>query len=261
MVTLFNAQRLCAVAVVTLLLCGCRSASVTSSSGVGRVPAGIGGNSYARPYGKAGQPYDEEYRSFQSPSPLPDPTGIAPVPGYSEPEDTPVPPTPSAKKSRWNLVPPGLKPSLSRSQGDVHQTGVDSERGFSKKTPKSGSLNRSAEMNTPRLSEETVGSRSAGRSIRNNVAESESYDSSISETPILPPPPVNQANEDRSSAKTGAASRYAMKGFSPGLPRDFRARPLPSLDPVARPLPVQNEGEASAAAADGEMPLLLPPGN
>jgi hypothetical protein len=132
MVTLFDVQRLCAIAVAVVIFCGCRSASVNSSAGVTR-PFANGWPSYSRPYGSA-RPYQRNMPSDDSQngsdsvpvyeSPTPDSDLSAP-----RPSDTPLPPSPEAKKSRWNLKAPSSKlSSTTRNNSQVNHTGSKSER-------------------------------------------------------------------------------------------------------------------------------------
>ena len=136
MLTIQACQRLGAATVISglMLVVGCRSASVNSSPVTTPVPGSAGGLPFYRSYEKPARPYDD-VDSDQYQSPEPDPPSVLPAPGYSEPS---APPTPSAKKSRWNLNNAGLKfPSFSRPNKEVRQTGVNSERAASKKSAKS----------------------------------------------------------------------------------------------------------------------------
>ena len=133
MLTIQACQRLGAATVISglMLVVGCRSASVNSSPVATPVPRSVGGLPFYRSYEKPARPYDD-VNSDQYQSPEPDPPSVLPAPGYSEP------PTPSAKKSRWNLNNAGLKfPSFSLPNKEVRQTGVNSERAVSKKSAKS----------------------------------------------------------------------------------------------------------------------------
>jgi hypothetical protein len=243
MVKSINLRRICVIAI--MLVCGCRSASTTSSTGINRVPYGVNRPAYTRSYGSPQQPYDDD-PSMPSQDPQPDPPSIVPAPGYAEPEDTP--PVPSAKKSRWNLVPSGLKfPSMSRSNNDIHQTGINSDRSLSKKTVKP---NLSSAM-----TEQTVTSRYSDTANRTSLPPAPNSDD-----PIIPPPTFTEANGETSPSGNSMTPRYGLNSRTANSNRGFRRVQTPELDGIARPLTIQNQTAASAARTDADTPLLLPPG-
>ncbi|MEI8017821.1 MAG: hypothetical protein WCH39_06435, partial [Schlesneria sp.] len=132
--------------------------------------------------------------SDQSTAPEPDPPSELPAPGYSEPSS---PPTPSAKKSRWNLNNAGLKfPSFTRPNNEVRQTGANSERTVSKTninsvptTPKTYPVEAQEEVVQPRST-----SRANIPKLSSTVLpfatphSSSSSDASVGDMPLLLPP-------------------------------------------------------------------------
>ena len=191
MLTIQDCQRFGAATVISglLLVVGCRSASVYSSA---PVPGSAGGKPFYRSYEQSARPYDD-LNSDQSQPPEPDPPSVLPAPGYSEPSS---PPTPSAKKSRWNLNTAGLKfPSFTRPNNDVRQTGDISERTMPKtiaKTVPTTPKTRSVEVE-----EEVVQSRStSGANIPKLSSKvmpfsrpsTSSTDTSAGDMPLLLPP-------------------------------------------------------------------------
>lgn len=191
MLSIQACQRLGAAAVISglLVVVGCRSASVYSPA---QVPGSAGGPSFYRSYEKSTRPYDD-LNSDQSQPPEPDPPSVLPAPGYSEPS---TPPTPSAKKSRWNLNNAGLKlPSFSRPNSEVRQTGVVSERAVPKSVAKSV---RTAPKSQPvEVEEEVVQSRStpsvnipklSSKPVPFATPSTSSPDASAGEMPLLLPP-------------------------------------------------------------------------
>jgi hypothetical protein len=169
-----------------LFVVGCRSASVNTSR---PIPGMSGGPSYYRSYGKPAPSYDDQ-DAEQSQPPSPEPPSVLPAPGYSEP------PTPSAKKSRWNLNNAGLKfPSFTRMNSEVRQTGVNSERTVPKTIDKSESA--APKSQTAEVEEEVVQSRSTSRMntpklsskvLPFSAPSTSSPDGSVGEMPLLLPP-------------------------------------------------------------------------
>ncbi len=194
MLTIQAYQRLGAATVISgfLLVVGCRSASLNSSPVVTPTPGSAGGPSFYRSYEKSAKPYDDG-DSDQYESPQPDPPSVLPAPGYSEPSS---PPTPSAKKSRWNLNNAGLKfPTFSRPNTDVRQTGVNSSSVTSKKSVKSLPTVPKAEPSD--LEEEVVSSRFTPTVIPPKLSSkvlpmatpsTPSSQASIGDMPLLLPP-------------------------------------------------------------------------
>ena len=185
-------QRLSAATVVAglLLVAGCRSASVNSLPAP--YPGSAGGPAFYRSYEKPGRAYDD-LNSDQYQSPQPDPPSVLPAPGSSDPS---IPPTPSAKKSRWNLNNAGVKfPSLVRPNSDVRQTGNNSERIVHK-------VNAKSEPSVPKkepvvVEEEVVQSRLAPRvnppklsskAVPFPSSPPSSSEASTGEMPLLLPP-------------------------------------------------------------------------
>ena len=191
MLSIQACQRLGAATVISglLLVVGCRSSSVYSSA---PVPGSAGGPSFYRSYEKSARPYDD-LDSDQSQPPEPDPPSVLPAPGYSEPSS---PPTPSAKKSRWNLNNAGLKfPSFTRPNNEVRQTGVISDRAFPKTVTRKPSA---APKSQPvEVEEEVVQSRStpsvnipklSSKVVPFATPSTSSADASAGEMPLLLPP-------------------------------------------------------------------------
>ncbi len=191
MLTIQACQRLGAATVISglLLVVGCRSASVYSSA---PVPGSAGGLPFYRSYDKSARTYDDQ-DSDQGQPPEPDPPSVLPAPGYSEPS---APPTPSAKKSRWNLNNAGLKfPSFTRSNNEVRQTGVVSERA----APKTVASAVPAAPKTRRveIEDEVVQSRStpsvnlpklSSKAVPFSAPSTSSAETSAGEMPLLLPP-------------------------------------------------------------------------
>ena len=224
MVTHFFRQRLSLIALAILLFCGCRSANRFSSFGVNRTPYGSG-PTLVRPYGRAPQSYDDNTPSGDGLTPQSEPSDILPAPAYSDPESPTSAPTPSAKKSKWNLIPSGNKISSSmRRNTDIDQTAVKSDR----------------------------------------IASSNRASKGSETTPILPAPSSDETfNEDASSSfslKKSTVSADSANSPQSDWNRGSRARSGPALDPVAKPLPTPNQFNSPAMTSDAEMPLLLPPG-
>ena len=145
-----------------LLAAGCRSASVNPA------PTSSGLTPFFRSFDRPPRPPVEDTRSYPSPTPGSMAPAILPAPGYSEPSEPleqEVPPPPSAKKSKWNFLPSGLKlSSNSLTNKHVHQTAAKAENSSRTKFDKldsSNSLTRSTPSNSETLTEETVQSRFA----------------------------------------------------------------------------------------------------
>ena len=191
MLTIQACQRLGAATVISglLFVVGCRSASVNRFP---TVPGWTGGPSFYRSYEKPAQPYDDQ-NSDQSTAPEPDPPSELPAPGYSEPSS---PPTPSAKKSRWNLNNAGLKfPSFTRPNNEVHQTGANSERAVSKSilksvptTPKTQPVEVEEEVVQPRSTSRANIPKLSSKVLPFATPSSSSPDASVGDMPLLLPP-------------------------------------------------------------------------
>ena len=191
MLSIQACQRLGAATVISglLLVVGCRSSSVYSSA---PVPGSAGGPSFYRSYEKSARPYDD-LDSDQSQPPEPDPPSVLPAPGYSEPSS---PPTPSAKKSRWNLNNAGLKfPSFTRPNNEVHQTGANSERAVSKSilksvptTPKTQPVEVEEEVVQPRSTSRANIPKLSSKVLPFATPSSSSPDASVGDMPLLLPP-------------------------------------------------------------------------
>ena len=264
MVTHFFRQRLSLIALAILLFCGCRSANRFSSFGVNRTPYGSG-PTLVRPYGRAPQSYDDNTPSGDGLTPQSEPSDILPAPAYSDPESPTSAPTPSAKKSKWNLIPSGNKISSSmRRNTDIDQTAVKSDRIASSNRASKGSETSPARSASSGVMVETVGSRYSARSTGMRRSSSTPTNTIVSETPILPAPSSEETfNEDASSSfslKKSTISADSANSPQSDWNRGSRARSGPALDPVAKPLPTPNQFNSPAMTSDAEMPLLLPPG-
>ena len=217
-----NVQRIGTTVVLTgvLLVTGCHSASVNPAPASGGTPP------FFRSYDRTPRSYDDSNDSYQSPSPEPMPPAILPAPGYSEPN---VPPSPSAKKSRWNPVPSGFKFQSKRQNSDVHQTGAKIDRGFSSTLGKERSVAPYLHDQSHDFVEETVQSRFS-------VAPTDS---------ALSPPP----------------SFDARPSFEPGMSSAvrFRLKPTVLRDANSIPPSAPQRNDEAPSTSNGEMPLLLPP--
>lgn len=117
MTSFFSKQRLVAIASIALslsLVGGCRSAGYRSESSSGE--SGYGTAPFYQSYPKPIAPYSEDIN--QPPSSQPNSSGVAPVPGYSDPE---VPPAPSAQRSKRGFTPSNLKNTFNRTSSDVQE--------------------------------------------------------------------------------------------------------------------------------------------
>lgn len=244
-------SRVAAIAIVILVVCGCRSVSTISAGRAIRVPFGMGGSFAARPKEMPQKEYDDDPENQSLPSQS-DAPGVLPAPGASEAEDTP--PVPSAKKSRWNLVPSGLKfPSTTR-LSEVLQTGIKSDRGASKTISKQETISK---QDSPAVTEEVVGSRSSAASRKPTypLSPSSPNRSNLSESSLHPSPLDAPADQNRSATtESSTASRYEIH-------RGLGNRTSPLLDPIARPLSNPNPAESPRYSSDEDSPVLLPPGN
>lgn len=224
----FLKSRIGAFAIVAIVICGCRSASIRPSGGAIKIPFGMGGIPSPPLYGQPQQAYDDDPQNQSLPSQA-KPPSILPAPAASEVEDTPA--VPSAKKSRWNLVPSGLRFSSTPRSSDVRQTGIKSDRNVSNTTSKQVSPATTDESD---FTEEIVGSRHSGASSGPASSQSPAYRSRAFESPI---------------------------DSSPNSNRGFRSSSSPSLDTVARPLAAPGTAGPYRSTWDDDTPVLLPPGN
>ena len=223
-----------------LLVCGCRSTVSTSAAGVNRVPYGVNRPSYTRPYGGSQQIYDDN-SLMPSDAPQSDPSSI--------------PPVPAAKKSRWNLVPSGLKfPSMSRSNSEISQTGVKSDRTSAKKYAKSSGAAKTSRLQSDEFEEQTVTSRHSDFSNRRSATPS--LPSDAMDSPIIPPPTFTESNREVISPRPSVAPQYGANRRTASTYQGFKT---PALDSSVRPLPKQVE--PSTINSGDDLPLLLPPGN
>ena len=135
-----------------ILVSGCRSASVNSSSGNNSVPGATGSPSFFRSYPFSGHSIDDDENQVPTPQSVP-PTPL-PDPGYTEPE---IPPAPTAQKSKWNFKSSHFKlPTIGRQSADVKQMGAkNDESGFASKfkTNPSGSPTLREDENNESTSE------------------------------------------------------------------------------------------------------------
>ena len=230
---------ICTIAILMLGVCGCRSVSKNPSGGVNRIPFGMTGMPSARLSGKPQHDYDDDPENQSLPSQAP---SVLPAPGVSEAEDTP--PIPSAKKSRWNLVPSGLKFSSNTKFTDVRQTGVKSDRNAAKTSPQISPTTNDEDV----LTEETVVSRYSGASSRSAISQPSNDSSGISQSPVY------------RSAAANRGTRSGIRNFSTDTGRGLRSRAVPTLDATARPLSNPNSTEPSGSLWDEDTPVLLPPG-
>ncbi len=264
MVISLLSQRVGTTAVLTglLLSSGCRSASVNSNSGSSGLSSPISAPPFYRSFQQTYPSYDGNNGNHQTPLPQPEPPSVLPVPGYSEPE---LPPSPSAKKSRWNLVPSGFKfPSSARQNSDVRQSGTQSKREYPTKLSTIKSRPDEANDSRDDVVEETVSSRfdtkpdvilhSSLQPIK-SVAIRPSNRMPTREIAV----PVNETPFDVST-EGSIKTRYGEISRRPGLNAGLRPRLTPlsinapneSNEPKPITIPSSEPG--------GEMPLLLPPG-
>lgn len=248
MIKIINAHHIYIIAVgMGLLLSGgCRSSSITSRSSSDPT----GGSSYFRSFERPSResreavPYDGEL------VPVPDPSFVPPVPGASDPFYPPPPvPSPSAKRSRWSLVPSGLKnSSIVKSGNGINQTSVTGERGSFGKGARATTTAVHPSDESPGLQEQAVTSRFAG--------------GSSSSLPV-----------SKYATESGSASRRdrpavtrAKPSFDPDRDDPFPAQSIPRSLPMTsttatQDLPSQHQGDLNLARPAADPPILLPPGD
>ena len=265
MVTSLLSQRVGTTAVLTglLLSSGCRSASVNTNSGSSGVSSPISALPFYRSFQQTPPSYDGNNGNHQSPLPQPEPPSVLPAPGYSEPE---LPPSPSAKKSRWNLVPSGFKfPSGTRPNSDVRQSGTRSDRGYPTKLSTIKSHSDGANDSRDDVVEETVSSRFIAKpdvSLHSSPQPIKPVVIRPSNRTLTPEiaVPDNETPSDVVATEGSIKTRYGEISRRPGLNSGLRPRLTPiSINPAnesteLKPITIPNSEQG------GEMPLLLPPG-
>ena len=243
-----DAHRICAIVIGMglLLSAGCRSSSISSSSSSDPT----GGSSYFRSFDRSPRPTREAVPTDGELVPVPDPSFVPPVPGSSEPVYPSAPvPSPSVKRSRWGLVPSGLKNSPTVKSGDsINQTSVTGERGLSGKRARTNTtaVHPSNESQGPQ--EQAVNSRFAGASSS-------------------PLPVSKYATESGTEGRRyRPAVTRARPSFDPDRDDPFPAESLPrslpmSASPSTRDLPSPHQGDLNLARPAADPPILLPPGD
>ena len=247
-IKIIDAHRICFIAVGMglLLSAGCRSSSITSRSSSDPT----GGSSFFRSFERPSRESREAVPSDGELVPVPDPSFVPPVPGSSEPFYPPAPvPSPSAKRSRWSLVPSGLRNSSTVKSGDsINQTSVTGERVLSGKGARTTTTAVHPSNESQGLQEQAVTSRFAGGSP-----------SSL---------PVSKYATE--SATEGRRYRPAVTRTKPGsdpdrddpFPAESIPRSLPmSSTPSTQDLPSQHPGDLNLARPAADPPILLPPGD
>lgn len=280
MATYFKAHRFQTIAMVCVLLCGCRNATWKTSAGYLKSPRSHADRMYSSPnssnpsafddanasellppdpYEAMGQPYNGDRSTSPSFAPNPkSPSSLkeSEVPAPPAPSDPPVPTT---KKQRWNLIPSGFKrPSSTKYVPEDQSSQSKVDRRWPGKLAKSNVTDaHEFKSDSPQetvLSREQFSTRS--RSLQDFNADS------IPENPPLPSPVASESMEAApaaSSNRSNAASRYQANNYFKNTPRSFR--PGPSLDSVPRPVNVPEPSESLNDGSTADMPLLLPPGN
>jgi|GEM_PF-4503445 len=247
-IKIIDAHRICFIAVGMglLLSAGCRSSSIASRSSSDPTSGSSYFRSFERPSRESREavPYDGEL------VPVPDPSFVPPVPGSSEPVYPPAPvPSPSAKRSRWGLVPSGLKNSSTVKSGNsINQTSVTGDRGSSGKGARATTTAVHPSNESQGLQEQAVTSRFAG--------------GSASSLPVS-----KYATESGTEGRRyRPAVTRAKPSFDPDRDDPFPAESIPrslpmSSTPSHQDLPNQHQGDLSSARPAADPPILLPPGD
>ena len=233
-----------------ILVTGCRSASVNSSSSANPIPSGNGSSQMYRPYSED---------TYQPQAPQPMPPAVLPTPGYTDPATPDVPPPPSAQKSRWNFVPSNLKfPSLNRLPQKVDQTAAntDGQDPSTKKIKKAWGV-KGAKNRDEEVIEEIVRPRQSVARFAPEQSKSAPAFTGTDEQPEIAAP----ADSDQ---------EWTAPSETPTRPRLTTNNPLPVRNKWSRPAnPVEETTSANSIPAPdavgetirppGEPPLLLPP--
>jgi hypothetical protein len=251
-IKIIDAHRICAIAIGMglLLSSGCRSSSIASRSSSDPT----GGSSYFRSFDRSSRQTRDAVPSDGELVPVPDPSFVPPVPGFSEPVYPPAPvPSPSAKRSRWGLIPSGLKNSSTMKSGDsINQTSVTGERGLSGKGARTTTTVVHPSNESQGLQEQPVSSRFAG--------------GSSSSLPVS-----KYATEPEAEGRRyRAAVTRAKPSFDPDRDELFPAESIPrsiprslptSSTPSIQDIPSQHQGDLNLARPAADPPILLPPGD
>lgn len=229
-----------------ILVTGCRSASVNSHDGAS-TSKGSWGVPFYRSFERSPRPYDD----VESPSlePIP-PNAIPPVPGYSEPTP-PIPPSPSAQKSRW-------KPKLPTfaQQNQVKQTAAEGKNG----SAKLGGV-RSSQWTGKTSGGEVVRARSAHGNSQPDLTAAVPFEATEEQEIVISPGHnesdlFDQPEIEPPKLQTPIKTRH-------GVIREWRAGPRSTGNPKnqhsnQKVLTAPETHEEDAGETEN-VPLLLPP--
>lgn len=280
MATYFDAHRLLTIATVLVLACGgCRNASWKTQAGYLKNPRSTPAPTYSNPDTSGELPppapsFSEQYRAnpYESPdrpyigdessapplAPHPDAPSVLSIPGTRDANESSLPPTPTAKKSRWNLIPSGFKrPASSKYVPESQTSDAKVDRKWPGKLTKpsasgrnetnAGSFDEAVTSRHQKWNRSTSSATESGTPEDADTATSLPAESDEASTPVQP----------RTSA--AANPRCQANNYFKNPTRSFRSSP--PLDPVPHPIAAPTRTVESNQSVDADMPLLLPPSN